>query len=37
LNNTENADTFIKKAEPLVKNNYEKKALQKMQLRLTHI
>jgi len=35
LNNTENADTFTKKAQPLVKNNYEKKALQKMQLRLT--
>lgn len=35
LNNTENADTFTKKAEPLVKNSYEKKILQKMQLRLT--
>ena len=35
LNNLENAGIFTKKAQPLVKNNYEKKALQKMQQRLT--
>lgn len=34
LNNKEIADTFTKKAEALVKNNQEKKALQKMQLLL---
>ena len=35
LNNTEDADTFTKKAQPFVKNNHEKKALHKMQLLLT--
>lgn len=35
LNNKENADTFTKKAEVLVKNNQEKKALAKMQQLLT--
>jgi len=34
LNNRENADTFTKKAQHLVKNNHEKKALHKMQLLL---
>jgi tetratricopeptide (TPR) repeat protein len=34
LNNKENADTFTKKAQTLVKNNHEKKALHKMQLLL---
>lgn len=36
LNNKENADIFTQKAQPLVKNNHEKKALKKMQLLLTH-
>ena len=35
LNNKENADIFTKKAQPLVTNSHEKKALQKMQLLLT--
>ena len=34
LNNKEIADTFTKKAQDLVKNNHEKKALHKMQLLL---
>ena len=34
LNNKENADTFTKKAQYLVKDNHEKKALHKMQLLL---
>jgi len=34
LNNKEIADTFTKKAEAVVKNNHEKKALKKMQLLL---
>jgi tetratricopeptide (TPR) repeat protein len=37
LNNKENADTFTKKAQSLVKNNHEKKALLKMQQRLTQL
>ena len=36
LNNKENADIFTQQAQPLVKNNHEKKALHKMQLLLTH-
>ncbi len=36
LDNKENADIFTKKAEPLAKNNHEKKAIEKMQLLLTH-
>jgi tetratricopeptide (TPR) repeat protein len=34
LNNKENADIITKKAQALVKNNHEKKALEKMQLLL---
>ena len=36
LNNKEAADSFTKKAEALVKNNREKRSLEKMQLRLSH-
>jgi len=35
LNNKENADIFTQKAQALAKNNYEKKAIGKMQQRLT--
>jgi tetratricopeptide (TPR) repeat protein len=35
LNNKENADIFTKKAQPIVKNKKQKKALHKMQLLLT--
>ena len=35
LNNKENADIFTQKAQALAKNDYEKKAIQKMQQRLT--
>lgn len=34
LNNKENADIFTKKAQALINNNHEKKALEKMQLLL---
>jgi tetratricopeptide (TPR) repeat protein len=36
LNNKENADIFTQKAQTLIKNNHEKKALHKMQLLLAH-
>ena len=35
LNNKENADIFTQKAHALAKNSYEKKAIEKMQHRLT--
>lgn len=35
LNNKENADIFTQKAQALAKNSYEKKAIEKMQHRLT--
>ncbi|HLJ31396.1 MAG TPA: hypothetical protein VKU36_03080 [Candidatus Babeliales bacterium] len=35
LNNKENADIFTQKAQALTKNSYEKKAIEKMQHRLT--
>ncbi len=36
LENKENADIFIKKAEPFAKNNHEKKTIEKMQLLLAN-
>lgn len=36
LNNKENADIFTQKAQAIVKNSHEKKAVEKMQLLLTH-